>query len=401
MNMADREPVRISPYNLSADEGPFAESVRLCDITLREGQQAPSVAYDAAQRVELGRRLDSIGVTEIQVGFVGRDEPTVAAMKAAGVKARLTLLLIGFGDTWRDSVLAAAAAGVDVIEVLVRSGEPQLQSMGISHPDSLRQVEATVGWAAKHVPETWFCPSFSSLSEEDHLRGMLSVAQSAGAVRFNMPDSSGVTRPSGMRRLVAVALSATRGAPVGVHCHNDFGLAVSNTIAGLEAGASAADVSVNGYGERAGICPLEELVIALELLYNVRTGVAMEQLTELSRWAADATRLPLAPSKPVSGQDVFAQKLDIHVRLTEHDGTLLEPYPPNLVGNQRVVRLGLGSGPVAVRKRLGQLGLPELDDQGVRSLVHDVNAMAEKQKQVTDADFRELANKLQLSRAQR
>jgi isopropylmalate/homocitrate/citramalate synthase len=397
--MPAREPVRISPYNAAAGERPFAKYVRLCDITLREGQQAPSVAYDAAQRVELGRRLDSAGVTEIQCGFVGRDEPTVAALKAAGVKARLTLMLIGFGEAWRDAVLAAAAAGVDVIEVLVRSGEPQLQSMGISHPDSIRQVEATVGWAAKNAPETWFCPSFSSLSQEDHLRRMLSVAQSAGAVRFNMPDSSGVARPSGMRRLVEVALLATAGAPVGVHCHNDFGLAVANTIAGLEAGASAADVSVNGYGERAGNCPLEELVIALELLYGVRTGVAMEKLTELSRWAADATRLPLAHSKPVSGQDVFAQKLDIHVRLTERDGTLLEPYPPKLVGNQRVIRLGLGTGPAAVRKKLTQLGLTEPDDEGVGLLVEAVNTLAEQQKQVSDADLIELARKLQLSRA--
>jgi isopropylmalate/homocitrate/citramalate synthase len=368
------------------------ETVTLCDITLREGQQAPSVAYNLAERLELGRRLDAVGVPYIQAGFVGRDEPTVAALKKAGLRSSVTLLLIGFGGSWKDAVVRSAAAGVDVIEVLVRSGEPQLRSMSISHEDSLRQVADTVGWASQHVPEVWFCPSFASQSEEAHLRNMLAVAKNHGAHHFNIPDSSGVIRPSGMRRLVEIAREATDGATVGVHCHNDFGLAIANTIAGLEAGAVAADVSINGYGERAGICALEELVVALELLYGMRTGVRMDQLTSLSRWAAEAARLPLARSKPVSGEDVFAQKLDIHVRLTDRDGTLLEPYPPSLVGNQRVIRLGVGTGPAGVRKKLRELALGELGDQEVTQVADAVNLLAEERKQVSDADFASLVN---------
>ncbi len=392
--MAAGEKARISPYNTAADQSSIARHVKLVDITLREGQQAPSVAFDQAQRLELGRRLDAIGVAEIQCGFVGRDEPTVAALKAAGVKARLNLMLIGFGSQWKDAVVAASNAGTDMIEVLVRSGEPQLQQMGVGHAESLKQVSETVGWAAAHVREVWFCPSFSSLSEEGHLRNMLRTAKSSGAVRFNLPDSSGVARPSGMRRLVQVGLEATDGAPVGIHCHNDFGLAVANTIAGLEAGASAADVSVNGYGERAGNCPLEELTVALELLYDVRTGIAMEKLTELSRWAADATKVPLARSKAVSGEEVFAQKLDIHVRLTDKDGTLLEAYPPGLVGNSRRICLGLGTGPVAVRKKLGLLGLPVPDDDTVQKLADEINRLAETRKQISDSEFVEMVRQL-------
>jgi isopropylmalate/homocitrate/citramalate synthase len=198
-----------------------------------------------------------------------------------------------------------------------------------------------------------------------------------------------VAGPERIAQLVTQIKDLT-GGEVGVHCHDDFGLALANTLAGLQAGANLADSSLLGLGERAGNCATEELAVALELLYGVATGVDLERLTGLAEYVSEVTGVPISPAKAVVGSDAFSQKLDMHVALTRKDPSLLEPFPPQRVGNRRRLRLGLGSGPISVLAKLEQLGLPAVDERRARDIAAWVNETALRRRSaVTDEEFQE------------
>jgi isopropylmalate/homocitrate/citramalate synthase len=371
-------------------------SVKLHDITLREGQQAADVAFDLDEKVELAARLAETGVLYAQAGFAGADEDVVAAIKGAGIDMRLCLLLVAFKDDWPNALARAVESGADVIQVLVRSGDAQLRTMGLSRADAQRLTEDAVAASFATGLATWYIPSFGTHADEEFLLRLYRAAADAGASATFIADTLGVVTPEAVAYLVAAVKKATGGRTVGVHCHNDFGLAIANTLAGVLAGAELAEVSVNGYGERAGNCSTAEFALALELLYGIESGLRLERLTDLERFASEIAGIPLPTDKPISGSNVFAQKLDIHVALTKEDAGLMEPYSPDLVGNRRVLRLGTGSGPVAVRAKLAELGVsPPDDDDAVLELARRVRVSAvSKKASVEDNEFLELAEGL-------
>ncbi|HKP19154.1 MAG TPA: hypothetical protein VJT84_11790, partial [Gaiellaceae bacterium] len=169
-----------------------------------------------------------------------------------------------------------------------------------------------------------------------------------------------------------------------VHCHDDFGLALANTLAGIAAGARYADVTVNGYGERAGNCSLAELATALVQLLGAGVGLDLTNLHALAHGVAARTGREIAPDDPVVGRDAFAQKLDAHVRLTELDPTLLEPYDPALVGNERRLAVGPGSGEYSLTRKLESLGVDAPDPDAVAVALPRIVQLVEEQKDVSD-----------------
>jgi isopropylmalate/homocitrate/citramalate synthase len=365
--------------------------VSIQDITLREGQQAADVAFSIPEKVGLAAQLVDAGIKRIQAGYAGADEETVSALKCIP-GAVVSVLLVAFRDDWRAAAEKAAAAGVDVLMVLFRVAPSQLAAMGITEARALEQIRSAVAVGRELVPEVSFDPSFVTLADPGFLREVYSAAAEAGARRFGVADSTGVASPERIAELVRMVREVTGGGAVGVHCHDDFGLALANTLAGLAAGADLADASVLGLGERAGNCAIEELALALQVLYKVDAGVRLDRMTALAQSVSQATGLPIPAAKAVVGEDVFSQKLDMHVALTQRDPSLLEPYPPQTVGNRRRLRLGVGTGPVAIRAKLAELGLPEVDAAAAAELAAWVNQTALGRKRgVTDAEFAEKA----------
>jgi isopropylmalate/homocitrate/citramalate synthase len=387
--------VHTSPYNakpLEQLQSSFPAKVLIQDITLREGQQAAEVAFSIDEKVELATKLVGAGITRIQAGYAGDDNPTIRALKQRVHGTEVTALLVGFRDGWEHAAESAAESGVDILMVLFRSGARQLQSMGVTEDQALKRVDSAVRKAISVAPTVSFHPSFVTLSDEDFLRQLYKAAAEAGATDFGVADSTGVASPEGISYIVRLVREVTNGGTVGVHCHDDFGLALANTLAGIRAGATVADASLLGLGERAGNCATEELVISLELLYHVDTGVHLDKLTSLDQYVGQVTGVTIPPMKAVAGANVFSQKLDMHVSLTQRDPTLLEPYPPETVGNTRAIRLGVGTGPVAIKERARQLGLMPIDDETARELAKWANELALQRKSyVTDEEFRQKA----------
>jgi isopropylmalate/homocitrate/citramalate synthase len=386
----------ISPYNsedsVDGSFPSFPRKVRIRDITLREGQQAAEVSFSIDEKVTLAARVVEAGIPAIQAGFAGGDEETVRALKDQVPGIEVSVILVAWKDDWAAAAESAAAAGVDTLTVLFRCATRQLAAMGITQAQGQARVREAVAASRALVPRVSFEGSFVTLADEPFLRDLFQGAAEAGATEFGISDTTGVANPEAIGYLVRTLQAATGGdRPFLVHCHDDFGLAVANTLAGLAAGATTADASVLGLGERAGNCPTEELVLALELLYGVDTGVKMDALTAIARYVSEVTGIPIPASKPVVGENVFSQKLDLHIVITQQDPTLLEPYPPGLVGNERFLRLGVGTGPVAVKAKSRQLGMTEISDEEAASLARRINEVALSSKQsVSDAEFRQM-----------
>jgi isopropylmalate/homocitrate/citramalate synthase len=315
-------------------------AVVLGDVTLREGEQSEGVSFSLETKVELARTLERSGVRQIQVGYPGRFERDLEATRAVAAAvehARVEVVALAFVDDWEAEVDACLASGADIVTVVYRSSDRLQGLLGVTPAEGLARAEAAVARAARGNCQVAFLPSDSTRANPRYLDELWSTASTAGAERVYVADSMGAATPDLMAYLVRRARRAAH-VPVGVHCHNDFGLAVANTVAGVTAGAQVVDAAVNGLGDRAGNAPLEEVAAALELLYGVHTGVQLDTLTALSEEFARASGRPLAPNKPISGRAVFVHTLPTHKSAMEADSRAIQAFEPDLVGNTQ--RLG-------------------------------------------------------------
>lgn len=356
--------------------------VSIADVTLRDGMQAANVAVTPSERIEVALLLEEAGVDVIQAGFAGRDDVAAATIRQHVAKPRVSLLLLGFDPLAERHLDAAAKADVDVIEILVRSGRQQLAATGLDAAEAIRLSAHLGRLAAGRFAEVWFCPSFATQANPDTLTEMFDAVAETGVRHFNIPDSSGVATPAEIVQLMRHC--AGNGRELGIHCHNDFGLGLANTVAGLSAGATYADVTVNGYGERAGNCSLAELGAALHELFDGRTSLNLARLHDVSHSVAQLAGRTVALDAPIVGRDTFSQKLDAHVKLTDRDPTLLEPFDPATVGNQRRLAIGPGSGTFSLARKLQTLGIESPDPRAVEVALPRIIRRVEEEKSVAD-----------------
>jgi isopropylmalate/homocitrate/citramalate synthase len=336
-------PEPVNAWNLlpEVDSSPRRpRAVLVNDVTLREGEQAEGVSFSEERKVELAVALEVAGLRQIQVGYPGRfprDGEATKAVSAALEHARVEVVALAFVPDWEREVEACLASGAAVVTVVYRASDRLLSVLGVSRAQALERTRAAVARAVEGNVVVGFLPSDATRADPELVAALWQAAAEAGAAHVYVADSIGAATPDLVAWLVGRARSLT-GLPVGVHCHNDFGLVVANSIAGVNAGAEIVDVAVNGLGDRAGNAPLEEVVAALALLYGVETGIDLGSLTALSRQFAAAAGRPLHPNKAITGPNVFAHTLPTHVSAIEADSRSIQPFEPELVGN--VQRLG-------------------------------------------------------------
>jgi isopropylmalate/homocitrate/citramalate synthase len=379
-------PFNFHPQVVAADR--LRDPITITDVTLREGQQAAEIAFSLDDKTELAAALADAGVPVVQVGYAGADDEAVAAVRAACPSLRIAVLAVGWADDAQSAIAGARQAGADVCSVLFRSTDAHLANLGFDRRAALDRVESVVSVAAEAgFSDVAFAPSFSTLADLDFLLTLHRCALEAGATLISLADSTGTARPAAIGFIVEEMRKVAGEAGVRVHMHNDYGLAVANTLAALEAGADWVEATVNGLGERAGNCPLEELVLCLLGLYDRDVGVDPEKLGPLSALVDRLTGTSVPPMKPVVGTNCFANKLEIHVQAAQSDPTLMEPFNPALIGRRRSIVLGRGTGPTGVRLKAAELGV-DVDDERIAELVSWVNRRAiDTKRSVGDAEF--------------
>jgi isopropylmalate/homocitrate/citramalate synthase len=286
--------------------------VTLNDVTLREGLQASSRRFTAEDKLSLARLLQEVGLPQIQIGYPARspvDREVMARIREGDFQIYIEASCSAVTEEWEKEVEQTAKSGADFINIIFPTSDPRLELLHISRKEMLQRIDEVVRLAKGTGASVTFSSVDSTRTHLGALKEILSVVTSAGANRFKIVDTAGVIYPLGMRYLVTELRQAAT-IPLAVHCHNDLGLALANSLVAVECGVEVVDVCVNGLGKRAGNVALDEMVMALWLLHNFGLSVKMDRLYDLSQAVAELTGIPVSESKPLMGRNAFDFEVD-------------------------------------------------------------------------------------------
>jgi isopropylmalate/homocitrate/citramalate synthase len=385
------------------------ERVEICDVTLREASQA---YFTEDQYVALAAALDEAGVAVIQFltpkNETASDEALMALQQLGkiGLKAKLQL----YGVATESQMDLARDYGVEIISYTIfplpewqpiyaasRMTEDRSEAVERSRSaDSEQALLDHVEKTAEAIRQRGLKPrpiaNFFSMAPLPFLRKLAQCCERVGVYALNFVDAAGSMGPAGCRYVISEVKKAAPGLTLGMHTHNDLGLATANALAGVEAGASQVDVTINGAGPRAGNATMAEVVVALESLYGVKTGIDLKKLTGLSRLFEDLSRWPTPKDKPLVGDYAFTDASETHSFLLQADPLLFAPVRPGLLGNKRRSHLTLGSGVNTLRMRFKELGISVAEEKLPGILKRVKSELRARRRVLTEEELRDCVN---------
>jgi len=333
------------------------------DETLRDGEQTPGVHFSPEEKLRIAELLSEIGVPLIDAGIpvVSEEEArAVRRLAEAGLKADI----LASARTVPGDVDAVIATGVKHIAVFVAASPVHLRyKLKMSQDQVVAAAVASIRRAKDAGLHVAFVTEDTVRAPMDFVERLYGEATRAGADRLVVSDTVGIMTPVTFRWFLDEFRRRVRPVDLSVHCHNDFGLATANTLTALEAGAVAPHTCVNGLGERAGNASFEEVVMLLESVYGVSTGIRTERLFELSQLVEEISGVPVPPNKAIVGYNAFSHEAGIHTHGILAHTLTYEPIQPELVGRHRDMILGKHTGKAALVEKLKERGLAASDPQ--------------------------------------
>ncbi len=377
------------------------DHVRIFDTTLRDGEQSPGATLDAHDKLEIAHQLARLGVDVIEAGFPAASPGDLAAVQriAEEVGTDKGPIIAGLARAITKDIdacwEAVRVAKKPRIHTFIATSDIHLKhKLRMTRDEVVKRAREMVAYARQYAQDVEFSAEDASRSEPAFLYEVVAAAIEAGATTINVPDTVGYSAPAEYEELIAGVIANVPGIDrciVSTHCHDDLGLATSNTLAGIRAGARQVEVTINGLGERAGNAPLEEVVMALRTrptLFTVRTRIDAAQLTRTSHLVAVRTGISVPPNKAVVGANAFAHESGIHQDgVLKHQQTYEIMKPEDVGLTQSRLVLGKHSGRHAFRTRLSELGFEHLTDEQVNRAFDRFKKLADKKKLVTEADL--------------
>jgi methanogen homocitrate synthase len=365
--------------------------VTIHDVTLRDGEQTPGVVFRKDEKIAIARGLNEVGVHRIEAGMPVVSEEDFQAVKAIAHDG-LAAQIVAFCRLVKEDVDAALRCDVPAVICEGPTGYPKLKyQFEWTSQHVLEKAMTIVEYAKDHGLQTTFFAVDSTRAELSSLLEIYrKVTAEAKADSVAVVDTFGCCTPEAMRYLVSKVKVAVKTS-VEVHCHNDFGMGTANAVASVTAGADIVHASVGGLAERTGNAVLEEVALALQLLYGVNLGLRPEKLGELAALVQKSANFTFQTNKPVTGQRAFTREAGISIAGWMKYNLGSEAYSPDLVGNAHGVVLGKKSGKHSIEWKLGRMGL-HANEQQLVTLLDMVKKESERKKgEVTDPEFKAMA----------
>ena len=382
----------VSPYNYMDEvrsQFTLPKKVQFHDVTLRDGEQSPGVAFRAEDKVRIAKLLDEIGVDRIEVSLPAVSDEDKRATKdvvALGLKAKIFVLCRGMAS----DVENALECGVDGIILELPVGIPRLkyQFPNWTEDDVVEKASYWATFAKSKGLEVVLFPMDCTRARPEFFTRVLTEVGALPAIDgVSLVDTTGSLHPQAAIYLVKQMKEITKKR-IEVHTHTDFGMGVATSMAALTAGAEVVHASIGGLGERSGNTPLDEAAISAKALYGVDSNIKFNRLYDISRQVLEISKFQIAPSKPIIGERAFTRESGMGVDLVKTQPLALFGVMPSFVGQEPRYVLGKKSGLASVVMKLDDLGMPQLDDEKKAIVLNKIkNLSLEKRGLVSDEEF--------------
>ena len=378
------------------------KTIQIFDTTLRDGEQAPGYSMNLDEKVRMALQLETLGVDVMEAGFAAASPGDFESVKAIADSVRSSSVCSLARALEKDIKASAAAiknAARPRIHTFIATSDLHLKyKLRISRADCLRQIRNAVACARNLCGDVEFSAEDASRTDVDFLCRVFETAIAAGATVVNIPDTVGYSTPDEFGALVTAVMNRVKGignVTVSTHCHDDLGLAVANSLAGVRAGARQVECTICGIGERAGNAAMEEVVMGLRTRQDAYDGLATnirtEEIARTAHLLSTITGVRIAPGKAIVGVNAFAHESGIHQHGVLSKAETYEIMTPESVGmKQTELVLGKHSGQHALESRLRDLGY-DLDAGRMAEVFAAFKALADRKKQITDRDLAALA----------
>jgi 2-isopropylmalate synthase len=379
-----------------------ADRVRIFDTTLRDGEQSPGISLNTAEKLEIAHQLARLGVDVVEAGFPITSPGDFEAVQAIAREVEGPAIC-ALARTAKQDIDAAWRAIRDAerarIHTFIATSDLHIErKLQTTREDVKGQARAAVAYARELTDDVEFSPEDGSRSDVEFMAEVIAIAIEEGATTINVPDTVGYTTPgeyAAMFEQLYRLVPALRDVVVSVHCHDDLGLAVANSLAGLAAGCRQVECAVNGIGERAGNASLEEIVMLLhtrEAQLGLWTAANTREIARTSRLVSRLTGYPVQPNKAIVGRNAFAHESGIHQDGVLKDRMTYEIMDAATIGLEaNPIVLGKHSGRHALRKALEELGF-EVDGAALNQAFKRFKEVADKKKKVTALDLEALVS---------
>ena len=366
----------------------FVENLRFLDTTLRDGEQTPGVSLNPDQKLEIATRLADIGIDVIEVGSAAASDGEREAIKLIA-DAGLPAEVCTYVRALKTDIDFAADYGADSVHLVVPVSDLHIaKKMRKTRDQVCSMAYEAVEYAKDRGLVVELSGEDASRADPSFLQQIFSEGVLRGADRICFCDTVGVLTPEKVALYIPPLITV---APLSIHCHDDLGFAVTNTMAALKSGASCAHVTVNGLGERAGNTPFEEIVMALEVLYGYRTRIKKEELYHLATLVSRLSGIPLPVNKAIVGEMAFTHESGIHAHGVMREPSTYESVKPETIGRKRRIVLGKHSGSASVEAALAEMHY-NADENQVKEIVKRIKQLGDAGKRVTDTDLMAIAD---------